>query len=303
LKFGVSPSPFIWWRGLEEFVNWISEVESCGYDGVYIPDHYDLPFPGAPSNELVETWTTLAYIAARTKNLRVGSMVSPLPRYLPSQLAKIIAHVDVLSRGRVTMGVGAGWYREEFVNYSPQGVYEEPRVRVERVEEGLQVMIKLWTEERATFRGKYYKLEGAVLLPKPVQKPHPPIWSGGFGPRMLRISAKYCNGLLVRARPRPITPEQLGYGLPPEEYGEKVRKVRKYLRDYGRSEEGFTFAILDWMPEDKERIKDVVKVLEKYVDHGCQYYIVEIPLKQPLRNGRYIELVRAFAREVMPSFC
>lgn len=294
---------------MEEFDFWISEVESYGYDGVYIPDHYNLPFLGGPSNELVEVWTTLAYIAARTKNLRVGSMVSPLPRYLPSQLAKIIAHVDVLSRGRVTVGVGAGWYREEFVNYSPQGVYEEPRVRVERAEEGLQVMIKLWTEERATFKGKYYKLEDAVLLPKPIQKPHPPIWSGGFSPRMLKISARYCNGLLMRARSLPISipPEQGDVhgqiGVPPEEYGEKVRIVKKYLRDYGRSEKGFTFAILDWMPEDKERIKDVVKVLEKYVDHGCQYYIVEIPLKQPLRNGRYIELVRAFAREVMPSFC
>jgi alkanesulfonate monooxygenase SsuD/methylene tetrahydromethanopterin reductase-like flavin-dependent oxidoreductase (luciferase family) len=300
LEFGVSPSPFIWWKGLKEFDLWIAEAENCEYDGIYMPDHYDLPVPEFPSNKLAETWTTLAYVAAKTKNMRIGTVASPIPRYIPSQLAKIIAHVDILSEGRVTAGLGAGWNREEFINYSPHGYYDEAKVRMERFLEGLQIMIKLWTEDKVTFKGKYYRLENATLLPKPVQKPHPRIWSGGFGSHMLKISAKYFNGWFVHREA--WAPEKGGYGAPtPEEYGERVKTIKKYLQDYGRSVNEFTFALLGWMPE-KERMKDETKIIEKYAEHGCQYYIVEIPLNQPLSDGKYVELLRSFAKEIVSSF-
>ncbi|MEM0049171.1 MAG: LLM class flavin-dependent oxidoreductase [Candidatus Bathyarchaeia archaeon] len=300
MRFAASPSPFVWWSGLNELERWVYEVESCGYDGIFSPDHYDLPVPEFPSNKLIETWTTLAYIAAKTKKVRLGTVASPVPRYVPSQLAKIIANVDILSNGRIIAGLGAGWNREEFLNYSPHGYYDDPKARVEKFLEGLQIIVKLWTEEKVTFKGKYYKLENATLLPKPVQKPHPPIWSGGFGSRMLEISAKYCNGWFVHREA--WAPEKGGYGAPtPEEYSKKVELIKKYLRYYGRKEEEFTFALLGWMPE-KEKMKDEIKVLEKYAEYGCQYYIVEIPLKQPLSNGKYIELIRVFAREIIPSF-
>lgn len=300
MKFAASPSPWVWWKGLKEFDRWISEAESCGYDGIYMPDHYDLPVPEFPSNRLAETWTTLAYVAAKTKNMRLGTVASPIPRYVPSQLAKIISHVDILSDGRVTAGLGAGWNREEFINYSPHGYYGEPKDRMERFLEGLQIIIKLWTEENVTFKGKYYKLENASLLPKPVQKPHPRIWSGGFSPRMLETSAKYFNGWFVHREA--WAPEKGGHGAPkPEEYREKAETIKKHLRNYGRNEKDFTFALLGWMPE-KKKMKDEIKVLEKYSEYGCQYYIVEIPLNQPLSNGKYVEMLRSFAKEIMPSF-
>lgn len=100
----------------------------------------------------------------------------------------------------------------------PHGYYDDPKTRVERFLEGLQIIIKLWTEERVTFKGKYYKLENATLLPKPLQKPHPPIWPGGFSLRILKISAKYRNGWFVHREA--WAPEKGGYGAPtPEEYG------------------------------------------------------------------------------------
>lgn len=122
MKFAASPSPFIWWKGLRELDQWVYEVESCGYDGIFSPDHYDLPVPEFPSNRLIETWTTLAYMAAKTEKVRLGTAVSPISRYVPSQLAKIIANVDILSNGRVIAGFGAGWSRGEFINYSPTDI-------------------------------------------------------------------------------------------------------------------------------------------------------------------------------------
>ena len=291
MKFGVSPSPFLWWKKVEEFNNWIQEAESCGYDAIFIPDHYNLPVPDFPSDQLMDAWSTLSYVAARTRSIKLGTCVSPLPRWIPSQLAKVIATVDILSEGRVIAGLGVGLFPDEFTNYSPQGYLGEPKERVERFLEGLQIMIKLWTEDRVTFNGKYYKLKDALLLPKPKQKPRPPLWSGGLGPRMLKITAKYFDAWL---------PHRGGPGYPdPKKYEEAVRTVKKHLKEYGRSLDNFTFALLGWITE---KVTDDIPMIEKYVQAGCQYYVVEIPMTPPLSDGKYIKTIRRFAKEVIPSF-
>ncbi|MBS7641316.1 MAG: LLM class flavin-dependent oxidoreductase [Candidatus Bathyarchaeia archaeon] len=288
MKFGVSSSPFVWWRRVEEFNEWICEAENLGYDAIFIPDHYNLP----ESNELIEAWTTLSYIAAKTSRIKVGTSVSPLPRWLPSQLAKIIATVDLLSNGRVIVGLGAGYVSEEFINYSPQGYLGEPKEMVERFLEGLQLMIKLWTEDKVTFDGRYYRLREATLLPKPIQKPRPPLWSGGLGPRMLKITAKYFDAWFPSRR----RPE---YSIP-EKYGEAVTFIKNYLRKYGRSQNEFTFAIVSRMSKSSS---EDINIIDKYLRAGCQYYIVEVP-PTPLSPGaKYqLEAIKRFAKEVIPSF-
>jgi len=107
LYFGINPSPHPW-PDIKKFGEWCIRVEELGYDAIFMPDHYDLPVPQFPSNVLLDAWTTLAYIAARTDKIKVGSLVSPIPRWIPSQLAKVIATVDLLSGGRVIAGVW-GW--------------------------------------------------------------------------------------------------------------------------------------------------------------------------------------------------
>lgn len=291
MKFGVSLSPFLWWGKIEEFDEWIIEAESLGFDAIFIPDHYSLPVSRYSSNELMDAWTTLSYVAAKTKRIRIGTSVSPLPRYVPSQLAKIIATVDVLSEGRVIAGLGAGWYPDEFINYSPQGCFDEPRERVERFLEGLKIMIKLWTEEKVTFNGKYYKLVDAVLQPKPKQKPRPPLWSGGLSPRMLKITARYFDAWLPTRR----WPEYRA----PEKYGEVVATIKEHLKKYGRRPDDFTFALIGQIMGSPN---DEIKIIEKYKDFGCQYYVVEIPKPLPFSGREYLEDLRRFAREVVQSF-
>jgi len=292
MKFAASPSPFLWWKRTGEFVEWILKVESLGYDAIFFPDHYNLPISRYPSNDLLDAWSTLSYIAAKTRETKIGTCVTPLPRWLPSQLAKVIATIDILSEGRTIVGLGTGYFSDEFVNYSPQGCLGDPKERVERFLEGLHVMIKLWTEEKVTFNGKYYKLRDAVLSPKPKQKPKPPLWSGGIGPRMLKVTAKYFDAWL---------PHRGEAGYPtPEKYKEAVAFIKEHLKKYGRDPNKFTFALLGRI---SEKANDDIDILEKYSQAGCQYYVVEVPLTFPLSGGEYyMKVIEKFAKEVMPSF-
>lgn len=294
MKFGISPSPFVWWSNLKQLERWARTAEEMDYDAILIPDHYALPSPPFPSNELIDTWTVLSYIAAKTNKIRLGSMVSPVTRYVPSQLAKIITMVDILSNGRVIAGLGAGYYRDEFVNYSPGGSLDEPRVRFEKFLEGLQIMLKLWREENVTFKGKYYALENAKLVPKPVQRPNPPLWSGAQRPLMMEATAKYFDGWIPDSF-RWVPALNIGTrGVSgPEEYRTHVRRIKNLLREFGRNENAFTFGVLCELDFD-------IKRFESYLDAGCQYFVVEV--SPPKKPEQYFELTKRFAKEIAPSF-
>jgi len=295
MKFGISHSPHQWWTRIEQLEEWVLKAEQMGYDGVFVPDHYSLPFP--PKASLVDAWTTLSYIAAKTSEVRVGSLVSPIPRWLPSQLAKVIASVDILSNGRVIVGLGAGFYRDEFVNYAPSGFFDEPRVRFEKFSEGVKVILELWTKESVTFRGKYYILEGAILYPKPVQKPYPPIWCGGHRARIIEAAARYFNGWVPSRFEVPTSFGSSSTISSPEEYRGYVERIKEYLQKFGREENTFTFGILGEISHDMD-------LVEKYREAGCQYYIVDVapPGKQIPKPAECIELTEKFAKEVMPCF-
>ncbi|MEM2104217.1 MAG: LLM class flavin-dependent oxidoreductase [Candidatus Bathyarchaeia archaeon] len=309
MKFGVSLSPVLWWKNTAELEKWVLEAESCGYDSIFIPDHYNLTSP-SPVGEPLDAWSTLSYIAAITRNIKLGTIVSPIPRYVPSQLAKIVSTVDLLSNGRVLLGVGSGWIPYEFINYSPQQCYEEPKTRVDRFQEGLQIIVKLWTEEKTSFNGKYYKLKDAVLLPKPIQKPHPPLWSGVREKRAMKITAKHCNGWIVpqiRVGPLETAPgkyeAKVLSTVTPEIYEENVNIIKNYLKKFGKSIDKFTLSFFGLVTE---KPTENIKTIEKYMQVGCQYYIVDTLRSlspQMLPSCRaYVEWLRKFAKEVLPSF-
>ncbi|MBS7640596.1 MAG: LLM class flavin-dependent oxidoreductase [Candidatus Bathyarchaeia archaeon] len=293
VRFGINPTPHPW-PDVKRFAEWCVRVEDLGYDGIFLPDHYDLPAPSFPSNELLDAWTTLSYISAKTSSVRVGCMVSPIPRWIPSQLAKIIATVDFLSEGRVIAGFGVGFYPPEFINYSPTASFDDDRTRIEKFEEGIQVILKLWTEDNVNFNGKYYRLSNATLLPKPKQKPHPPMWSGGMGPRSLKITAKYFDGWIAHRAPSPHRVVSL------EDYESRVKMVRDLLRGYGRDPTKFTFVFLLMIGLDLKDLGESVKFIEDHARAGCQYFIVEFTPPPPPQ--KYMELSERFAREVIPSF-
>jgi F420-dependent oxidoreductase-like protein len=162
---------------------WCALADACeehGVETLFRSDHY-ISQGDEDANVAHDAWTTLSALAARTTRLRLGTLVSPATFRLPAVLANAAATVDHVSGGRVELGFGAGWMEREHRAFGFP--FPETSVRVQMLAEQLEIVHRLWTEERVDFRGRYYVLEDAPGLPKPVQQPHPPLLVGGSGAR------------------------------------------------------------------------------------------------------------------------
>lgn len=169
-------------------------ADELGYDSVWLVDHFHT-IPEPTQEVTFECWTTTAALARDTKRVRVGQMVSCNGYRNPALLAKMASTVDVLSHGRLNFGIGAGWYEHEYRAYGYD--YPDAPERLRQLREAVQVIRAIWTQEEATFEGKYYQVRGAINQPKGVQKPHIPMLIGGGGEKVtLKLVAQYgdaCN--------------------------------------------------------------------------------------------------------------
>jgi F420-dependent oxidoreductase-like protein len=166
-------------------------VEATGWDAACVTDHF---MPNTPDRigDTLECGTTLAALAATVPRIRAGTIVAGNTYRHPAVLAKMATTVDVISGGRLICGIGAAWQENEHRAYGiPFYTVGE---RLERLDEACQVLKALWTQEKATFKGRYYQLDDAPLMPKPVQKPHPELMIGGGGEKVtLRIVARHAD--------------------------------------------------------------------------------------------------------------
>jgi F420-dependent oxidoreductase-like protein len=177
----------------ETLTNWAQTADRSGYDSIWLPDHF---LTAPPSLAMVfESWTLAAALARDTKRVRIGHMVTGNSYRNPALQAKMASTLDVLSHGRFTMGIGAGWYEPDYRAYG----YEFPDgpERLRQLREAIQVMLTMWTQEEATFEGTYYQIRGAINEPKGVQQPHIPLLIAGAGEQVtLNLVARYgdvCN--------------------------------------------------------------------------------------------------------------
>jgi F420-dependent oxidoreductase-like protein len=174
--------------------NLATRAENLGFDSFWVMDHFHQISPvGKQEDPMLEGWTTISVLAGLTSRIKLGTLVTGIIYRHPSVLAKMGASLDVLSKGRLFMGVGAAWNQEESLAY---GIPFFPnKERLLRLEEAIRIIRKMWTEEpAATFNGKYYQINNAYCNPKPIQKPSPPIMVGGSGERQtLKIVAKYAD--------------------------------------------------------------------------------------------------------------
>jgi F420-dependent oxidoreductase-like protein len=170
-----------------------STAEKAGFDSVHVMDHfYQLPGSGPRTDPMLESYTTLAGIAARTKTIRVGALVTGVTYRNPALLAKMVTTLDVVSSGRAILGIGAAWNEDEHRGYG----YDFPPVgeRISRLEEAVQICRAMFREEAPTFEGRYYRIQGALNFPRPVQPNGPPIMIGGGGEqRTLKLVAQYAD--------------------------------------------------------------------------------------------------------------
>ncbi len=159
-------------------------AEAAGWEGLFIWDHLGFVW-GAPSGD---PWVILAAVAQATTRLRLGATVTPLPRRRPQVLANTLATLDVLSEGRMIFAAGLGGVPEEFMAF---GEDADPGVRAQKLDEGLDVLNRLWAGEVVIHQGAHYTVNGVHLAPRPVQRPRLPVWIGGDSPPALRRAAHW----------------------------------------------------------------------------------------------------------------
>lgn len=261
----------------------IVEADLLGFDGALMPDHYmwgamrGHTMPNAYST--LDTWVTLTYLAGKTENIRLGTLVTPLPFRHPAVLAKMLSTLDILSGGRVVLGVGAGWSQVEFEGYS---VWGGPKYRVDKTIEALNLVKRLWTEDEVTFKGRFYDVKGAVLDPKPVQKPHPRLLFGSTGDRMLKLTGQHADICFI--------PPWTGPGY--EAIKSKVLRAAEAEGRVGK----IAFMAGEMGSQDPYDSEEYTKRIEAAIASGATYYNTAFP------RGSLVESMRLFVEEVMPSF-
>ena len=165
------------------------KIEDLGFESAWVYDHFHT-VPTPTQEVTYEAWTLMAALAAVTDTVRLGQMCTCNSYRPPSYLAKVAANIDVISGGRVEMGIGAGWYEHEYLGYGYE--FPKPSIRIGMLREAVEIMQRMWTEDEVTYEGKYYQLSGAINQPKPVQDPHIPFWVAGGGEKLtLKVAARY----------------------------------------------------------------------------------------------------------------
>lgn len=311
VKFGLDLTIWPWeYETFEEIVNVACLAEKMRLDSVWMSDH--LMYTTEDKGSL-EVFAALAAVTARTKNITVGTKVVCVPFRHPGLLAKTGATLDIISKGRFILGVGAGWHQREFEAFGFP--FDK---RASRMYEAVEIVKKLWTEPVVSYDGKFYQIDKATCLPKPLQKPHPPVWIGSKGPRMLKITAELGDGWVI---PNPSV----------EEYAQKWRTIKEHAEKMGRSpeqieagyyayasissesEDAWSYAEKLILPERRRvlgpqlSLQDIGKIclvgspeewisrIEEYIHVGAEHIIVKIiPLN---REG-----LKLYAEKVVPYF-
>jgi F420-dependent oxidoreductase-like protein len=219
----------------------VLECERLGYYSVLLDDHLMLE-----KMPILECWTTLSALSSATENIRLGTMVTCNSFRNPTLLAKMASTVDNMSNGRLELGIGAGVQKNEHKAYGFP--FPSSKARIERLNEAVEIIKKMWTEEKASYNGKHYTIRDAVCEPKPVQKPHPPITIGGGGEKLtLKVTARHADRY------------DWGYISSVEEYKRKLKVLEKHCgtmgRSFGEIEKSCWPAGQIFIGEDKKELK------------------------------------------------
>lgn len=292
---------------VDSLKNLVTRAENRGFDSFWVMDHFhQIPFVGKPEEPMLESWTTISVLAGITTKIKLGTLMTGIIYRHPSILAKIGATLDVLSKGRLFMGIGAAWNEEESSAYGIP--FPSAKERLLRLEEAIQIIRKMWTEEpSASFDGQYFQIKNAFCNPKPIQKPSPPIMVGGSGERQtLRIVAKYADACNIFGSAETVK--------------RKLSILKEHCRSVGRDYDSILKTKLGVVviDDDKEmarkRLQQIIKGIpeeqinefaiygtpedvsrqkESFEDAGIQYLIVD------LDPSREIEALDIFANNII----
>ena len=295
-------------------------ADGGGWDSVWVYDHFHtVPMPTSEATH--EAWTLMAALAATTSQIKLGQMCTAMSYRNPAYLAKVAATTDIISGGRVQMGIGGGWYEHEWRAYGYG--FPSAGVRLARLDEGVQIMRDAWRDGTVTFDGRHYQVEGAIVSPKPLQPAGIPLWIAGGGEKVtLKIAAKYAQYTNFSAAPDEFTRKseilaghcrEVGtdydaivrsanvnavLGHSDSDVQQRLQRVRDRLAGICGDAAADAMIAMNSAPGNATGTPDqVVRTLTELRDLGCEYVICYFPEAAYDRSG-----IDMFEREVMPAF-
>jgi F420-dependent oxidoreductase-like protein len=256
-------------------------AEQAGFSGFSVMDHYlQMEMAGVSSADepMLEAYTTLGYVAARTERMGLGVLVTGVMYRHPGLLAKIVATLDVLSGGRARLGIGASWYERE---QAALGVPVVPVAeRFERLEETLQICHQMWSDDNGPFNGHHYQLAETLCVPRPLRQPHPPILVGGGGEKKtLLLVARYADACNM-------------FATGPEDVGRKLEVLRSHCDAEGRDYDRIDKTLLAVIPA----LMDV----DGFVAAAEAYAALGVTEMQVMPDRHPVEFAEQIAEQVLP---
>ena len=235
-------------------------ADTIGFDSIYAYDHF-IPFYSDDRNKnIFECFTLLSALAAITERIKIGQIVTCNSYRNPSFLAKMLSTLDVISKGRVELGIGAGWYEQEYTAY---GYHFPSNVsRIKQLDESVSIIKAMWKEKHTSFEGKYYRIKEAICNPKPIQKPHPIIMIGGSGEKyLLKVVAKHADRY------------NLFFGTP-NDMKTKISVLKEHCKSIGRDYKEIQYSIvLPCIIKDTDQEVNQVLVQYKRKDKTLEEYL------------------------------
>lgn len=257
MRYALSVPAFFQLSNVRFLVEIAREAEQAGWDAFFLWDH--MLFDGSASH-IADPWVALTAIACGTTTLKLGTMLTPIPRRRPWKLARETTTLDRLSGGRLILGVGLGFPPQ--VEYGRFHEESEDRILAEKLDEGLEILTGLWSGQPFRFAGKHYQLEEMTFQPTPLQSPRIPIWVGGMWPNKspMRRAAKW-DGVFPIAKEGSLAPADLA-------------AIQAYLQPYRTSSAPFTVVASGITPGDDPQ--KAAEIVESYASVGVNWWIEDV---------------------------
>jgi F420-dependent oxidoreductase-like protein len=292
MKIGLQVVQFNWPGSPANIGAQLAEIgktaDAVGFDSIWVMDHFfqmDMAQMGlTPTDPMLDGYTALSYLAAVTQRVRLGTMVTGVTYRHPGHLVKIVSSLDVLSRGRASLGIGAAWYEREARGL---GLPFPPlKERFERLEETLQIAKQMWSGVVKPYHGKHYQLAEPINNPMPLSQPHPPILIGGAGEnKTLRLVAQYANAC------------NFFTFMGNTEIARKLDVLKRHCEEVGRPYTEIERTALGqiYLGPGGMSAADVIGMCRGLADVGIQYFIFS------LANVHDITPLEVIGREVIPA--
>jgi F420-dependent oxidoreductase-like protein len=254
-------------------------AEQAGLSTFTVMDHYfQMEYAGSAAEPMLEGYTTLGYVAAKTERMTLGVLVTGVMYRHPGLLAKIVTTLDVLSGGRARLGIGASWYERE---QRGLGVPVVPVAeRFERLEETLQICLQMWSDNAGPFHGRHYQLAETLCVPAPISRPHPPILVGGGGERKtLLLAARYADACNV-------------FGSSPADVAHKLDVLRSHCDAEGRDYDAITKTVL--------AVRPVLADVDAFIAAAAEYTALGVTEMETMPDRHPVEFAEQVAERVLP---